>query len=186
MKAYPYVLLAFGTALWVTPFFFSRTSGQVLVRIEKRARGGVLLQCLGYSILWQTHFWEKPPEHWRISIAVAFFVLACLLSWTAARSLGRQFRFDAAIDSAHMLVRSGPYRAIRHPIYTSMFCVLLATGIVVSPLKLLLVSIAVFIAGTFIRMKIEDRLLQAQFGAEFLQYQQRVPGFLPFIKIPVR
>jgi protein-S-isoprenylcysteine O-methyltransferase Ste14 len=186
MKAYPYVLLAFGTALWVTPFFFTRTKGQVLVRIEKRARGGVLLQCLGYSILWQSHFWEKPPEHWRTAVAVCFFVVACLISWTAARSLGRQFRFDAAIDSAHMLVRSGPYRVVRHPIYTSMFCVLLATGIVISPVELLLVSIAVFIAGTFIRMRIEDHLLAAQFGAEFVEYQRRVPGFLPFIKIHVR
>jgi protein-S-isoprenylcysteine O-methyltransferase Ste14 len=186
MAAYPYVLLALGTALWVTPFFLTRSKGQVLVRIEKRARGGVLLQCLGYSILWQSLFWEKPPEPWRTIVALCFLVLACLISWSAARSLGRQFRFDAAIDSAHMLVRSGPYRVVRHPIYTSMFCVLLATGIVVSPLKLLLVSIAVFIAGTFIRMRIEDQLLEAQFGAEFAEYQHRVPGFLPFIKKPIR
>jgi protein-S-isoprenylcysteine O-methyltransferase Ste14 len=126
---------------------------------------------VGYSILWQSHFWEKSPEDWRPIVALCFFVLACLLSWTAARSLGHQFRFDAAIDTAHMLVRAGPYRVIRHPIYTSMFCVLLATGIVVSPLKLLLASIAVFIAGTLIRMRIEDRLLEAQFGAAFLQYR---------------
>ncbi len=144
------------------------------------------MQCVGYSILWQSHFWEKSPEDWRTIVALCFFALACLLSWTAARSLGRQFRFDAAIDPAHTLVRAGPYRVIRHPIYTSMFCVLLATGIVVSPLKLLLASIAVFSAGTLIRMRIEDRLLEAQFGAEFLQYRRRVPGLLPFIKMPVR
>jgi protein-S-isoprenylcysteine O-methyltransferase Ste14 len=186
MNAYPYLLLALGTALWVTPFCFSRSKGQVLVKIEKRARGGVLLQCLGYSILWQSHFWEQSPEPWRTAIALCLFILACLISWTAARSLGRQFRFDAAIDSAHMLVRSGPYRVVRHPIYTSMFCVLLATGLIVSPVKLLLASIAVFGVGTFIRMRIEDRLLEAQFGAEFVEYQQRVPGFLPFIKKPVR
>ena len=186
MKPYSYVLLALGTAFWVTPFFFTRTKGQVLVEIEKRARGGVLLQCLGYSILWQSHFWERPTEHWRTGIAVCLFVLACLISWTAARSLGRQFRFDAAIDSAHMLARSGPYRYVRHPIYTSMFCVLLATGIVISPLKLMLVAIAAFSVGTFIRMRIEDRLLEAQFGAEFVEYQQHVPAFVPFIKTPVR
>jgi protein-S-isoprenylcysteine O-methyltransferase Ste14 len=186
MNAYPYVLLAFGAALWAAPFFLNRHKGQVLIRIEKRGRWGVLLQCLAYSILWQSDFWKKSPEHWRTTVALCFFALACLISWTAARSLGRQFRFDAAVDSAHMLVRSGPYSIVRHPIYTSMFCVLLATGIVVSPLKLLLASIAVFTVGAFIRMKIEDNLLQAQFGAEFVEYQQRVPGFLPFFKLPVR
>ncbi len=186
MNASPYVLLAFGSALWAAPFFLNRNKGQVLIRIEKRARWGVLLQCLAYSILWQSDLWKKPPEYWRTTVAFCIFVLACLLSWTAARSLGRQFRFDAAVDSAHILVRSGPYRIVRHPIYTSMLCVILATGIVVSPLKLLLASITVFTAGALIRMKIEDTLLRAQFGAAFVEYQQRVPGFLPFIKLPVR
>jgi protein-S-isoprenylcysteine O-methyltransferase Ste14 len=182
MTAYSYVLLAVGSALWATPFFLTRNKGQVLLRIERRARWGVLLQCFAYSILWQSSFWQRRPERWRTTVACCFFVLACLLSWTAVRSLGRQFRFDAAVDAAHILVRSGPYRVVRHPIYTSMFCVLLATGLVVAPLKLLLPSIAVFIAGALIRMRIEDNLLQAQFGAEFVEYQQRVPGFLPFIK----
>jgi protein-S-isoprenylcysteine O-methyltransferase Ste14 len=181
-NAYPYLLLAFGSVLWVTPFFLTRIKGQVPVRIDKRARVGVLLQCLAYSILWQSQFWEKPPEHWRTIVALCLFILACLISWTAERSLGSQFRFDAAVDSAHKLVRSGPYRVVRHPIYTSMFCVLLATGIVVSPLKLLLASIAVFIVGSFIRMRIEDKVLEAQFGAEFVEYQKRVAGFLPFIR----
>jgi protein-S-isoprenylcysteine O-methyltransferase Ste14 len=182
VNAYPYVLLAFGSALWAAPFFLNRNKGKILIRIEKRARWGVLLQCFAYSILWQSDFWKRSPERWRTTVALCFFVLACLISWTAARSLGRQFRFDAAVDSAHLLVRSGPYRIVRHPIYTSMFCVLLATGIVVSPLKLLLASIAVFTVGALIRMKIEDNLLRAQFGAAFMEYQQRVPGFLPFIK----
>jgi protein-S-isoprenylcysteine O-methyltransferase Ste14 len=182
MTAYSYLLLALGSALWAVPFFLTRTKGQVLVRIEKRARWGVLLQCFAYSILWQSPFWQKSPEPWRTTVAFCFFVLACLLSWTAARSLGRQFRFDAAVDSLHILVRSGPYRVVRHPIYTSMLCVLLATGVVVAPLKLLLPSIAVFTVGASIRMRIEDNLLHAQFGMEFVEYQQRVPGFLPFIK----
>jgi protein-S-isoprenylcysteine O-methyltransferase Ste14 len=61
--------------------------------------------------------------------------LASLLSWTATRALGRHLRFDAALTPDHQLVRSGPYRLLRHPIYTSMFCLLLGTGFVITPRK---------------------------------------------------
>jgi protein-S-isoprenylcysteine O-methyltransferase Ste14 len=59
---------------------------------------------------------------------------------------------------------------------------LLATGLIISPLSLLLGAIVVFIAGALIRIKIEDSLLESQFGAEFVDYRQSVPGMLPFLK----
>src|SRR5947207_3171062 len=49
------------------------------------------------------------------------------LSWTSARALGRQWRIDAGLNPDHQLVRSGGYGVVRHPIYTSMFCMLLGT-----------------------------------------------------------
>jgi len=182
MHIYLYFLLVAGTALWVTPFFRGHSKGQTLVKIDKRARWGVFLQCLAYSLLWQGHFWEKSPSSWRVVASCCFFAAGCVISWTAARALGRQFRFEAAVDSAHTLVRSGPYCYVRHPIYTSMLCVLLASGLVLSPVSLLLGAFAVFIAGAVIRVRIEDSLLESQFGAEFMDYRQRVPGMLPFLK----
>jgi protein-S-isoprenylcysteine O-methyltransferase Ste14 len=181
MPAYLYFLLALGTGLWATPFFSVRSKGQTIVRIDKRGRWGILLQCLAYSVLWQGRFWEEPPAWWRVVASCSFFVIGCLISWTAARALGRQFRFEAALDSSHTLVRSGPYRYVRHPIYTSMLCILLATGFVISHFEMLLAATVVFLCGALIRIRVEDRLLESQFGAEFLNYKQHVPGILPFL-----
>jgi protein-S-isoprenylcysteine O-methyltransferase Ste14 len=181
MPAYLYFLLVFGTAFWGTPFFLVRNKGQAVVKRDKRGRWGILLQCLAYSILWQGRFWEGPPVWWRVAASCALFMISCIVSWTAARALDRQFRFDAALDSAHTLVRSGPYRYVRHPIYTSMLCILLATGSIVSPLRLMLVSIVVFLCGALIRIRIEDGLLESQFGPEFVNYRQHVPAMLPFL-----
>ena len=94
------------------------------LRARRRARWGVALECVSYSLLWQGPFWVRSPEWWRLALSVSLFALACALSWTAARALGRHLRIDASVDSTHELVRSGPYRLIRHPIYTSMLCVL--------------------------------------------------------------
>jgi protein-S-isoprenylcysteine O-methyltransferase Ste14 len=63
-----------------------------------------------------------------------------------------------------------------------MLCVLLATGFVVTPLPLFLLAIVVFLIGTEIRVRIEDKLLASQFGEKFQQYQRSVPAYIPFVK----
>jgi protein-S-isoprenylcysteine O-methyltransferase Ste14 len=91
-------------------------------------------------------------------------------------------RIDAGLSSDHELVISGPYRVVRHPIYTSMLCLLFSTGLMVTPLPLLVVSVLVFIAGTEIRVRIEGRLLASRFNDKFLDYQRSVPAYIPFLK----
>jgi protein-S-isoprenylcysteine O-methyltransferase Ste14 len=94
--------------------------------------------------------------------------------------LGRHWRVDAALGPDHALVRHGIYVLVRHPIYLSMLCALLATGLLVAPLPLLALSVIVFLAGTGIRVRAEDRLLASRFAAEFDSYRQAVPALLPW------
>ena len=63
-----------------------------------------------------------------------------------------------------------------------MLGVLLGTGVVLSPLWMLPIAVAIFLAGTEIRVRIEDGLLAARFGEEFLKYQRSVPAYLPFVR----
>jgi protein-S-isoprenylcysteine O-methyltransferase Ste14 len=98
------------------------------------------------------------------------------------RALGRQWRIDAGLNPDHELVTSGPYRVVRHPIYTSMLCVLSGTGFLIAPLPILLLSTLVFIAGAEIRMRIEDKLLASRFGERFEDYRRRVPAYIPFVR----
>jgi protein-S-isoprenylcysteine O-methyltransferase Ste14 len=64
-----------------------------------------------------------------------------------------------------------------------MFCMLLGTGLLLAtPLRLLLPSLLLLAIGTEIRVRVEEKLLSSQFGAEFLEYQRRVPAYIPFLK----
>ena len=63
-----------------------------------------------------------------------------------------------------------------------MLCMLLGTGFMVTPLPLLVLSAIVFLAGTEIRVRIEDGLLTSRFGDKFLDYQRNVPAYIPFLK----
>ena len=181
MPAYAYAILVGGWLLWLTPFLRARKTEQPAKQVDRRARWGVLLVGVSYCLLWQGRFWERPPQPWQIALSILFFALASLLSWTGALALGRQWRIDAGLSTDHELITSGPYRFVRHPIYTSMLCVLLATGFVVTPLWLFLAAVILFIVGTETRVRIEDRLLASQFGGTFQEYRRRVPAYIPFM-----
>jgi protein-S-isoprenylcysteine O-methyltransferase Ste14 len=183
MSAFHYGILVAGWVIWMTPFFFIKRSGAKAERVDRRARWGIVLEGVAYSLVWQSKFWLRQPHNWRTALSIWFLALAAVLSWSSARTLGRQWRFDAGLNRDHELVTSGAYRFVRHPIYASMLCLLLGTGFMVAPMLLLLISTSIFIAGTQIRVRIEDNLLAARFGDRFRDYQQSVGAYVPFLKI---
>ena len=114
--------------------------------------------------------------------SILLFTLATFLSWTAVQALGRQWRIDAGLSADHQLVTTGSYGLVRHPIYTSMLCILLGTGFMITPWRMLLVACSVFIVGMEIRVRVEDRLLASRFGERFLAHKQSVPAYVPFLR----
>ena len=115
-------------------------------------------------------------------MATSFLAAGCVLSWTAVGALGRQWRIDAGLNVDHQLIRSGPYSLVRHPIYTSMLCVFLGTGLIITPWFLFLAALVLFIAGTEIRVRTEDSLLASRFGEEFTNYKRYVPAYVPWLR----
>jgi protein-S-isoprenylcysteine O-methyltransferase Ste14 len=182
MPAYAYAILVVGWLIWLTPFFRAKRTEKPAKQVDRRARWGILLVGIAYSLLLQGRFWERSPKPWQVALSIVLFALASLLSWTGARALGRQWRIDAGLSADHELVMSGPYRLVRHPIYTSLLCILLGTGFLITPWRLLLPAILLFVIGTEIRVRIEDNLLASQFGDRFSEYKKRVPAYIPFPK----
>jgi protein-S-isoprenylcysteine O-methyltransferase Ste14 len=183
MPVYVFGILIGGWLVWMIPFFLIRRGGgpRQAQKIDRRARWGILLEAAGYSLVWQMALWTRSPSLWRVALGAIFMTLAAVLSWTSARTLGKQWRFDAGLNADHQLVQSGAYRFVRHPIYTSMLCMLLGTGFLFSRLWLLAAGTALFMIGTEIRVRIEDDLLASRFGEEFQAYKRRVAAYIPFL-----
>jgi protein-S-isoprenylcysteine O-methyltransferase Ste14 len=182
MPVYGYAILAAGWLIWVMPFFLAQRNAAAAQQVDRRSRWGMLLAGIAYTILWQGRFWERGLPSWRLALSILFLASAALLSWTATRALGRHWRLDAALVPGHELVTSGPYRLVRHPIYTSMLCLLLGTGLMITPLVLLAAAVVVFVAGMEIRIRLEEKLLASRFGETFSDYQRRVPAYVPFLR----
>lgn len=182
MNVFAYVILGAGWLLWLTPFLLFHWKTGPPQKMDPRARWGILLIALSYSMLWQAPFWKRSLAAWQFALAILLFLLAALLSWTARHALGKQWRIEAGINPDHELITSGPYRVVRHPIYTSMLCIFLGTGVLVAPWWLLALSIVILLAGTEIRVRVEDRLLGSHFGDQFQVYRQSVPAYIPFLR----
>jgi len=181
MPDYALAILPAGWVLWMAPFLLMKRAGAP-AKLDRRARWGILLEGLGFACVWFGPFWTRHPEAWRIALAAPFFLLGSLLSWTAARALGRHWRIDAGLNQDHELVRTGPYRMVRHPIYASMLSMLIATGLAIALWPLFAVGVVLFVIGTEIRVGIEDALLLSRFGDQFRDYQRSVAAYIPWVR----
>ncbi len=173
------LLAAWG--VWSLPFFLVRGRRRAQL-VDRRARWGIALEAVGFAFVWSQWAWTDDFASWRWMAATPFLILGPVLSWTSARALGRQWRFDAGLNADHELVQRGAYRIIRHPIYASMFAMLLGTGLLITRLVFLALAVAFFVTGTEVRVRIEDRLLASRFGERFAEYRRRVPAYVPFLR----
>jgi protein-S-isoprenylcysteine O-methyltransferase Ste14 len=153
----------------------------------RRGRGwslGFLLQTLSFGVVF---YWRRPAPHGDVPVAewvagVGAIMVAAASTWliaAAQRALGRQFGYQARLVEGHELITAGPYRLVRHPIYSGLLGLMLATAVVVSRWPAIPLSVALYLAGTFVRTRSEERLLRAAFGAEFDEYARRVPAIIP-------
>jgi protein-S-isoprenylcysteine O-methyltransferase Ste14 len=182
VPVYGFVIFAAGWLAWMIPFFIVRRRRVTAAAKDRRARWGIVLQALAYAVLWMNRWTERDPGAIRFAAAAVFFSIGGLLSWTSVMALGRQWRIDAGLNPDHELVRHGAYRIVRHPIYASMLAMFLGTASVVALPTLIPVALILFIAGTEIRIRIEDRLLAGRFGAEFTAWRKQVSAYLPGIR----
>jgi protein-S-isoprenylcysteine O-methyltransferase Ste14 len=144
---------------------------------------GLFLEAAGIFVVW---FRQAPgaPRTGVLPLAAALIlgVVADVLMWTAVAHLGRQFRIYAGLYHDHQLVRTGPYAVVRHPIYASLLAVTVSTGLLLTRWEWLLAGVALFVAGTEIRVRTEEKLLASRFGAGFAEYKNKVPAYVPFVR----
>lgn len=169
------------TAAFVKPS--RQAKGQKKAIRAPASRWGILLETIGFACAWAylraAGFSKSAPG---LIASMILAPLAVALAWAAAHHLGKHWRYEAALSEDHELIRTGPYRWIRHPIYASMLGMLLATLAAWTWWPMAIASLLFFIAGTEIRVRAEDRLLTERFLAEFAAYRRGTRAYIPFIR----
>jgi protein-S-isoprenylcysteine O-methyltransferase Ste14 len=187
MRTVPVLALQILLLLWAVPFIVQhqRNRGRPIVVKAQAARWGMLLQAIAFAVAWfhpqLMGVWGNFPA-WRMVATLVFGACALAFAYAAVFTLGKQWRWDAALIEDHELVQSGPYALVRHPIYASVIAMLLATGFAVSGWAQFAIAAVLVIAGTEIRVRAEERLLANRFGPQFNAYRARVPAYVPFLR----
>lgn len=170
--------------LWLFPFLRKRFTGpkrQANV-MARSADWGLALESAGILFAWLWLPNTPVPGSARAISSMVLAPIATVFGWLAVRHLGKQLRVLAGLYADHELIRTGPYAIVRHPVYASLFLMMLATGLLFARWPLLLLSIVLYVAGTEIRIHAEEGLLRQRFGEEFEEYRRQVPAYLPFLR----
>jgi protein-S-isoprenylcysteine O-methyltransferase Ste14 len=171
--------------LWWYPFVFRAPKAQKRdsVTAPGATRFGLLVESLGIFLvfLFRTFPYPRTGALWLV-LSLAVGITGVVLMWSSIAHLGRQFRITAGLYHDHELITSGPYSIVRHPLYAGLLAMTLSTGLLLTDWPWLAVGIAVHLAGTEIRVRAEDRLLESRFGSKFYAYQKRTPAYVPFVR----
>ena len=95
-------------------------------------------------------------------------------------TLGRNWSGAVTLKEGHELIERGAYRLVRHPIYTGLIAMFLATVIVLGHAGGIAGLVLVFISF-WIKLSDEERVMLKQFPDQYAAYQQRVKRIIPFV-----
>ena len=128
---------------------------------------------------------SAPLRLWTVSDAAGWALagaatLGFLFCWWARIHLGRLWSGWVTKKAGHHIVDTGPYRIVRHPIYTGLMVSAFATAILTGT-ALALAGAAVMTFSFWLKARLEERFLAAELGADvYGEYRRRVPMLIPF------
>jgi protein-S-isoprenylcysteine O-methyltransferase Ste14 len=123
-----------------------------------------------------TYFVPNTPEVQWAGVGIMVFGLG-IACWARVH-LGTNWSGVVTLKEGHELIRTGPYRNIRHPIYTGILIGFLGYAIVFGQVRGLIAMAAVWVSF-YIKARREEKFLAQEFGPKFDEHTQHTGMFLP-------
>ncbi len=114
-----------------------------------------------------------------LGVAVTVAGLAFAI-WARSRLAGNWSGF-VTVKVGHELVRTGPYRWVRHPIYTGMTAASAGTALALGQARGALAAVLLYV-GFKIKSRIEERTMAGVFGADYAEYRQHTGALFPRLR----
>lgn len=112
-------------------------------------------------------------------IAVLLAITGLAFALWARVTLGRNWSGTITFKEKHELIVRGPYRIVRHPIYTALLTMFLGTAILIGRIGGVLGLVFIFVSF-WIKLRREEELMLQQFPDQYADYQRRVKRIVPF------
>jgi protein-S-isoprenylcysteine O-methyltransferase Ste14 len=113
-------------------------------------------------------------------IGIALLVLGLGFSIWARRRLGRNWSGTVTVKENHELIRTGPYRWVRHPIYTGMLLGFAGSAVALDEWRGIAAVLLVILAFQ-LKIRIEEEWMTETFGDGYRRYRAEVRALIPFV-----
>jgi len=117
---------------------------------------------------------------WISWAGVALVAIGLGLAGWARFHLGRFWSGRVTLKEDHAIIRTGPYRIVRHPIYTGLVMAIAGTGLAQSTVAAL-AGLVLIVIGLIIKIRQEEQLLTDHFGAAYEAYRTDVRALIPYV-----
>jgi protein-S-isoprenylcysteine O-methyltransferase Ste14 len=137
----------------------------------------IVLLSFRVPVAWlHVHLW---PSNFDTFWTGAAITIAGLLFCVWARvTLGRNWSRSVTIKQDHELIVSGPYALVRHPIYSGLFLGFIGTLLAMGQVRGV-VAFGLIVLALWIKLRLEEKWMRAQFGAKYEAYAGRVKAVVP-------
>jgi protein-S-isoprenylcysteine O-methyltransferase Ste14 len=137
-------------------------------------------ECVFILVLLNINVWFRNPFSLLQVVSWIFLILSACIAITGYLLLKRKGKPTVNFENTSLLVKSGIYGHIRHPLYLSVL--LLGTAIMLkdtAPAQLVLGGINLF--ALWITARIEEKEMIEKFGDDYRAYMKETKMFIPFI-----
>lgn len=121
-----------------------------------------------------------PHTDWALVTGAVICMFGLFVTLWARWTLAGNWNSDVTFKQGHELIKTGPYRFVRHPIYTGLLVMAFGTALNAGQLRCWL-SIVVVAMGFWIKLRQEERLMLRHFPDEYPVYQKQVKALVPFV-----
>ncbi len=94
--------------------------------------------------------------------------------------IGSNWSASVQVKTDHHLVTTGPYRFVRHPIYTGMLVGFLGSALAMDRWRGVL-AVALVLGAFIYKLRLEERWMTETFGDAYRDYRQRTRALIPFV-----
>jgi len=112
-------------------------------------------------------------------VGLAFAILGIALLRATHHALGSNWSGKLEIAEGHRLIVVGPYRRVRHPMYTALFCMAFAYSLLSANWIVAGTNIAAVTLMYLARVRDEEQMLIDQFGDDYRAYMRRTGRLVP-------
>jgi protein-S-isoprenylcysteine O-methyltransferase Ste14 len=185
LEGWIFTIFLFGHAferVWET-FFTSRERR----RYEYHGDWSLLLVTSAYLVLcffiiFEFFLLRRAINLWIVALGLTLYLVAYRLRCWGMASLGKQWAIHAAGAKKirHVrLIRLGPYKFIRHPVYLGIMLEAISLALLPSCYFSSLFAIFGCVPFVILRAFTEERYAKRRFGSVYLQYKKEIPMFIP-------